>query len=413
MVPNRGDQKMNKPFNPIDYPICFEEPNRITSSAWIEHVPFAMFIIDLLQPKIFVELGTYLGVSYCAFCQAVKKLDLSTKCYAIDTWEGDQHGGFYGNYILDNLRSYHDPYYSGFSQLLQSTFDNAVEYFADSSIDLLHIDGLHTYDAVKHDFITWLPKLSSQAVVMFHDINVRENDFGVWQLWEELKEKYPFFEFFHGHGLGLIAVGSEYPASLDILVKTQKDQQRIRGFFQYLGQIIHRKLEITNQKEEITQKIENLNNLIMKKDQSIIEKEQSITEITQTISEINQAIIEKNQSIDSLNCQIVENDQLIESLESQINEKDQLIESLESQIIEKDQSIDSLSNQVTEKEQFIETKNAQLADNAQMIETLSRELTEKHQEILFYALSRSWKITRPLRKIMKIVRGIKNDNKSH
>lgn len=155
-------------------PDPFEE-----NSAWLGHIPFAAYLVMAFKPTCFVELGTHYGHSYFAFCKAVQEHALSSRCYAVDTWQGDEHAGRYGEDVYNLVARQNTDSYAGFSTLLRMDFSQAVESFADGSIDLLHIDGLHTYEAVRSDFETWLPKLSSEAVVLFHDTNVRRDDFGV------------------------------------------------------------------------------------------------------------------------------------------------------------------------------------------------------------------------------------------
>ena len=217
----------------------FWRPRRLgQDSAWTAHVPFAHWIVSAARPRVLVELGTHNGVSYSAFCEAVMQSRLATRCFAVDTWEGDEHAGHYGQEVFDDLSRFHDQHFGAFSELLRCTFDAALPYMPDGSIDLLHIDGLHSEEAVRHDFDSWLPKLSDRAVVLFHDTNVRERGFGVWQVFSDLRQIYPAFEFIHEHGLGVLAVGRDVPADVAGLCALTDPAtiQAVRERFSQLGE---------------------------------------------------------------------------------------------------------------------------------------------------------------------------------
>jgi hypothetical protein len=177
------------------------------AGTWSGHLPFAHDLIAATRPALFVELGTHRGESYFGFCQSVEENGVPCRCYAVDTWRGDEHAGWYDDTVFAEVNDYNEQHYRDFSHLLRSTFDDALGQFSEGSIGILHIDGLHTYAQVKHDYETWLPKMRPGGIILFHDTAARHGDFGVWRLWEELQRQYPSFEFTHSWGLGIIQIG--------------------------------------------------------------------------------------------------------------------------------------------------------------------------------------------------------------
>jgi GT2 family glycosyltransferase len=131
--------------------------------------------------------------------------------------------------------------YLPFSRLICSTFDEALPQFRDRSIDMLHIGGLPTYDAVKNGFESWCPKLTNRAVVLLHGTNVFEKDFGIARYFRELSQNFPAFQFLHCGGLGIVGVGHRLPDRVARLLQVAEGSPQchtIRCCYSRLGQRI-------------------------------------------------------------------------------------------------------------------------------------------------------------------------------
>jgi hypothetical protein len=241
-------------------PISFSEikimalqPKYLPLSAWMGHGPFAIWLVAKFKPSVIVELGSHSGYSYFSMCQAIAKHALPTKIYGVDTWQGDEHAGFYDDSVYKDVVARNEKYKS-FGTLLRKRFDQALADIPDCSVDLLHVDGRHLYDDVKEDFETWIPKLSDKAIVLFHDTVVMERDFGVHQYWGELLEKNAGFNFLHSNGLGVLFYGahqSDFAKDLIAQTSSPAGLQDLRDVFVKRAQTTEFRYKLTKVKKKL------------------------------------------------------------------------------------------------------------------------------------------------------------------
>lgn len=285
-----------KHYDPkFEYEAIFQD----TGWPWSGHKFFAYDFVRNFKPKTIVELGTHKGTSLWSFAQATKDGELDIEISAVDTWQGEEHAGFYGEEIFDEVKKIKETFYPKIKiNLLRKTFDGAVSEFKDKSINLLHIDGLHTYKAVKHDFETWLPKVEEDGAIMFHDIFVSKGDFGVYKLWEELRKKYDGIEFHHSFGLGVLFLNKN--GSIKLLNPMQNILRRYYSFLDKNKILILKNKKLKNDLEKQQQ-------IILAKDKIIKKAEGFIKEKDNIIKKSAILVLERNKYIEKIQNQLKKN----------------------------------------------------------------------------------------------------------
>lgn len=111
-----------------------------------------------------VEIGSFKGKSTICLGKALVQKK-QCKIYAIDPHDSNSHcstfADFQTNIKNNRLEKVVIP--------LVKTSQEAAHEFNDQSLDMIFIDGDHSYEAVKQDIELWLPKLKTGGIIAFHD----------------------------------------------------------------------------------------------------------------------------------------------------------------------------------------------------------------------------------------------------
>ena len=138
-------------------------------TAWEGHAKLAMKLVELLQPKVTVDLGVYNG--YSTFALAYSNIGT---VYGVDLFPGDLWKNC--QYLNDILQ---EKYAINNVEFIQGNFNDVAAAW-DKSIDILHIDGEHEYEDVSNDFNTWSSFCHENSVILFHDIECFAHSVGVF-----------------------------------------------------------------------------------------------------------------------------------------------------------------------------------------------------------------------------------------
>ncbi len=124
---------------------------------------------SLDEKKIMVEIGSYLGSSSCFLAWGACKK--ANTLFCIDTWENDA--------MTEGTRDTYSEFLSNtkdFENFIKPLRGNSIDIARTfkEKIDLLFIDGDHSYEGCYQDWIAWSALLNTGAVVIFHDIGWAE-----------------------------------------------------------------------------------------------------------------------------------------------------------------------------------------------------------------------------------------------
>ena len=360
---------------------------KLKFAYWEGHRDFAYDLLQFVRPERLVELGSQYGCSLFSFCQAVRDFKLNTEINAVDMWSGDIGAEITGEEVYARVQKTAATYYPEVNlHLFQMCFDDARPNFADNSIDILHIDGGHTFEDVEHDFTTWLPKLKENGIVLFHDV-YSPIDQGSCDHWEKTKKEYDcYFDFTHSCGLGILFPKGRY----------WYDRLEAAGFFKYYKDLYfyRSKYKYTQERfdelkglyEERYRAIEQQSKMIDERDARIAADERLVAEKDAAIASQTKLIEERDATIASQTKMIEERDARIAADEKLVAEKDAAIASQTKLIEERNATIESQNKLIAERderiaadEKLVAEKDAAIESQAKLIDERDRSLSEAHK----------------------------------
>lgn len=157
--------------------------------------------------KYIMEIGTYRGGTLFVFSQLA---DPSATVISLDfhfSFLGKVYGALQNQIMRKFVRNGKSLFLIRQNSHLPQTLKVVRDILQGHELDFLFIDGDHSYEGVREDFMMYSPLVREGGLIAFHDIAESGGSREVNRLWEELKPNYQHEEFIHEKGSKAMGIG--------------------------------------------------------------------------------------------------------------------------------------------------------------------------------------------------------------
>jgi len=116
---------------------------------------FLSFLVHIMQPRVILEIGTARG--YTAICMAISLLREDSKIWSVDVVRFRQQSA-----IEEAKRL-------GLSDKIEFIYRQSAKVKWTKPIDLLFLDGNHSYQHVHKEFYKFSPHVTREGIIVLHD----------------------------------------------------------------------------------------------------------------------------------------------------------------------------------------------------------------------------------------------------
>ena len=177
---------------------------------------------------------------------------------------------------------------------------------------------------------------------------------------------------------------------------------------------------------EREQSLEKLTADLTVREQTVEKLTADLTEREQSLEKLTADLTVREQTVEKLTADLTERELIVEKVNSDLGEREKTVQKLSAELVEMNRTLQSqtieltrrastvenLTGELARKDQVIQSMTTDLAERDEALQSLQDALTESQNEVVLYAQSSSWKLTRPLRRISKFLKGNKRDQET-